>query len=137
MLIYDNGVYRDNNTALSTIREEINYISESMTIQRDKTLVPYKLTISKRNAIIELVKTYTFKNIKDFDHRDNRINFKNGHLIRTKQKKVFIEHFKHNENPYLLSPLNIILSLWHYNFQRDHLYTSKGYHFFSYKNFAV
>ena len=89
------------NTALSTIREEINYISESMTIQRDKTLVPYKLTISKRNAIIELVKTYTFKNIKDFDHRDNRINFKNGHLIRTKQKKVFIEHFKHNENPYL------------------------------------
>jgi len=101
VLIYDNGVYKDNNTAMSRIRELITDISESKMVLIGDTIKPYNLTISKKNQIIEFVKTSTFRSIDDFDSQPNRINVKNGHLIRTKGKTVFLKHFEYNENPYL------------------------------------
>ena len=99
--IYDNGIYKESSIALSRIREQISDISSKTVVHYPKTTKPYNLTISKRNLIIELVKTSTFVSINDFDKDPNRINCKNGHVIRKDGEITFWEHFKYNENPYL------------------------------------
>lgn len=98
--LYNNGVFKESDIALATIREQINQISSNTFIPIKEGVRPYKLSISKRNLIIELVKTSTFVSINDFDIEENRINCKNGHLIRKDGEMTFWDHFKHNENPY-------------------------------------
>ena len=101
VLIYDNGVYKNSNKSMSRIRELITDIAETKIITTKETQKPYILTTSKKNQIIEFVKTFTFRSLDEFDTKPNRINVKNCHLIRTNGKIDFIKHFEHNEQPYL------------------------------------
>jgi len=109
--LYNGGVFHNNKEALVDIRTIItNICKEACYINEDKTgnisTNMYKATISKRNQILEEIKTKTFLSLDEFDVREDVICCLNGKCYLDKLdyndflKSGFVSHFKFNENPY-------------------------------------
>jgi P4 family phage/plasmid primase-like protien len=84
--IYEGGVYKYGRSALNKIREWITRIGNkvelvSMDSKGNVTRTPYRLNSTKRNEVIEQIKTRSFINEAEFDTESNRICVENGHVI--------------------------------------------------------
>ncbi|KKM14448.1 hypothetical protein LCGC14_1705980 [marine sediment metagenome] len=124
MTRYNGGVFHRGRQSLSEIRKQITQIASNYLIPLKESSKPYNCSTSKRNEIIEIIKSNTFESIVEFDQEDNRVNIINGeiHFYPSNLKKAnnlwefiateglyeinesgthFTNHPLYNESPYL------------------------------------
>ena len=99
---YNGGYFHRGKDPLTIIRNKIDDIAKYLQIPGPKdTLKPYYLSISKRNTILEMIRTNSFASLLDFDKDPNRICALNGHLRYDRDNSWdYANHFEFNENPY-------------------------------------
>lgn len=99
---YNGGYFHRGVDPSTIVRNKIDDIAKYIQVPGPKdTLKPYHLSISKRNTILEMIKTNSFVSLLDFDKDPNRICVSNGHLRYNKENNWnYHEHFNHDESPY-------------------------------------
>lgn len=98
---YNGGVFHKGRLAMSEIREQITSLASYITIPVKDSSKPYNCSISKRNEIVEIIKSNSFVSLSEFDVNDSRINALNGHLLYNDGEWGFFPHYKYDESPYL------------------------------------
>ena len=93
LTLYNGGVFHRGKQAYSEVRDLITQLSEQTEYvwTDDKGEVnskPYKLTISKRQEIIEQLKTRSFISLRGFDNNPTLINVRNGIILIDEHKKI-------------------------------------------------
>ena len=78
--LYNGGYFHKGTEPMSNVRTNINTIAKEVLLPTKDPNVfkPYYYSISKRNTIIEMIKTDTFTSINEFDKDPQIICIKNG-----------------------------------------------------------
>jgi len=99
--LYNGGYFYRGKEPKTIIREFIDDIAKITIIPGKNIDKPYSLTNSKKETILEMLKSNSFVSLDQFDQEFGRVCVANGHVtLDDKNQWIFWNHFPYNKNPY-------------------------------------